>query len=229
MQKHILVVDDEEDICEILKFNLQQAGFIVDTANSAEEALTMNLSSYHLILLDVMMGEMSGFRMASILKKSKNTAHIPIIFCTAKSAKNDTVEGFDIGADDYISKPFFMREVVARVHALLRRCETSPKHKETVQKFKYKDMELDITSKKVIVEGNSKELTKTEFELLKYFLEYQDQVFSRDELLDRIWPNEVYVNDRTIDVHIARLRKKIIPYGKYIISRSGYGYCFETA
>ena len=223
----ILVVDDEEDLCEILKFNLENEGSEVDTANSAEEALKMNISSYHLLLLDVMMGEISGFKMANILKKDKKTAQVPIIFITAKDTENDTVTGFNLGADDYISKPFSLREVIARVKAVLRRTATSDMEKVPEQ-LSYQSLVIDITKKKVSIDGEEVPLTKKEFEILFLLLQNKGRVFSREDILSRIWSDEVYVLDRTIDVNITRLRKKIGIYGKRIVTRLGYGYCFET-
>lgn len=223
----ILVVDDEEDVCEILKFNLENEGYEVDTANSAEEALKMNISSYHLLLLDVMMGEISGFKMANLLKKDKKTAQVPIIFITAKDTENDTVTGFNLGADDYISKPFSLREVIARVKAVLRRTATSDTEKAPEQ-LCYQSLVIDITKKKVSIDGEEVPLTKKEFEILFLLLQNKGRVFSREDILSRIWSDEVYVLDRTIDVNITRLRKKIGTYGKRIVTRLGYGYCFET-
>ena len=223
----ILVVDDEEDLCEILKFNLENEGYEVDTANSAEEALKMNISSYHLLLLDVMMGEISGFKMANILKKDKKTAQVPIIFITAKDTENDTVTGFNLGADDYLSQPFSLREVIARVKAVLRRTATSDMEKVPEQ-LSYQSLVIDITKKKVSIDGEEVPLTKKEFEILFLLLQNKGRVFSREDILSRIWSDEVYVLDRTIDVNITRLRKKIGIYGKRIVTRLGYGYCFET-
>lgn len=223
----ILAVDDEEDLCEILKFNLENEGYVVDTANSAEEALKLDISSYNLLLLDVMMGEISGFRMASILKKDKKTANIPIIFITAKDTENDTVTGFNLGADDYISKPFSLREVVARIKAVLRRTN----QEETMripEQLTYKSLVLDIVKKKVSIDDTEVPLTKKEFEILFLLLQNKGRVFSREDILGRIWSEEVYVLDRTIDVNITRLRKKIGIYGKCIVTRLGYGYCFEA-
>ena len=223
----ILVVDDEEDLCEILKFNLENEGYEVDTANSAEEALKMDISSYHLILLDVMMGEISGFKMANMLKKDKKTARVPIIFITAKDTENDTVTGFNLGADDYISKPFSIRQVIARVKAVLRRTSEKSKDKE-IEKLEYETLALDTKRIKATVDGVEVPLTKKEFEILKLLLENKGNVFSREDILARIWSDEVYVLDRTIDVNITRLRKKIGEYGKCIVTRLGYGYCFEA-
>ncbi len=189
----------------------------------------MDISRYDLLLLDVMMGEISGFKMARMLKKDKKTAQIPIIFITAKDTENDTVTGFNLGADDYISKPFSLREVAARVKAVLRR--TRPRQGETEhaqEQMVYKTLVLDIIKKKVCIDGEEAPLTKKEFEILLLLLQNKGRVFSREDILNRIWSDEVYVLDRTIDVNITRLRKKIGVYGKCIVTRLGYGYCFEA-
>lgn len=222
----ILVVDDEEDLCEILKFNLENEGYEVDTANSAEEALKLNISSYNLLLLDVMMGEISGFKMASLLRKDKKTAGIPIVFITAKDTENDTITGFNLGADDYISKPFSIREVISRVRAIIRRTASSTPKDDTEQ-ISYNSLVVDITKKKVSIDENEISLTKKEFEILLLLLQNRGRVFSREDILSKIWSDEVYVLDRTIDVNITRLRKKIGDYGKCVVTRLGYGYCFE--
>ncbi len=223
----ILVVDDEEDLCEILKFNLENEGYWVDTANSAEEALKMDIASYHLLLLDVMMGEISGFKMARMLKKDPATAGVPIIFITAKDTENDTVTGFNLGADDYISKPFSLREVMVRVKAVLRR--TVPQEEEPrAELLTYDKLVMDVAKKKVSIEGVEVPLTKKEFEILLLLLQNRGRVFSREDILAKVWSDEVYVLDRTIDVNITRLRKKIGTYGKCIVTRLGYGYCFEA-
>ena len=193
--------------------------------NSAEEALQMNLSDYNLLLLDVMMGEMNGFKMASLLRKNEKLKHIPIIFLTAKDTEDDKLMGFNIGADDYISKPFSIREVIARVKAVLRRSS----EKETPEILQFENLYIDPTKKRAFIDQNELPLTKKEFEILSLLLSHPGQVFSREEILSKIWTDEVYVLDRTIDVNITRLRKKIGEYGKHIVTRLGYGYCFETA
>ncbi len=221
----ILVVDDEEDLCEILKFNLEMEGYTVDTAYSAEEALKLDITQYNLLLLDVMMGEISGFKMARMLKANKDTAEIPIIFITAKDTENDTITGFNLGADDYISKPFSLREVIMRVKAVLRRTAGGQIKEE--EQLQYKGLVINIPQKKVTIDGEETSLTKKEFEILLLLLQNQGRVFSREDILAKVWNDEVYVLDRTIDVNITRLRKKIGSYGKYIVTRLGYGYCFE--
>lgn len=221
----ILVVDDEEDLCEILKFNLEMEGYTVDTADSAEEALKLDIKQYNLLLLDVMMGEISGFKMARMLKADKDTAEIPIIFITAKDTENDTITGFNLGADDYISKPFSLREVIMRVKAVLRRTASVQVKEE--EQLQYKGLIINIPQKKVTIDDEEVSLTKKEFEILLLLLQNQGRVFSREDILAKVWHEEVYVLDRTIDVNITRLRKKIGNYGKYIVTRLGYGYCFE--
>ena len=221
----ILVVDDEEDLCEILKFNLEMEGYTVDTAYSAEEALKLDITQYNLLLLDVMMGEISGFKMARMLKANKDTAEIPIIFITAKDTENDTITGFNLGADDYISKPFSLREVIMRVKAVLRR--TAGVQIKEEEQLQYKGLVINIPQKKVTIDVEETSLTKKEFEILLLLLQNQGRVFSREDILAKVWNDEVYVLDRTIDVNITRLRKKIGSYGKYIVTRLGYGYCFE--
>lgn len=221
----ILVVDDEDDLCEILKFNLEMEGYKVDTANSAEEALKLDLTQYNLLLLDVMMGEISGFKMARMLKADKDTMNIPIIFITAKDTENDTITGFNLGADDYISKPFSLREVIMRVKAVLRR--TANLQRKESDELQYKGLTINISQKKVSIEGEEIPLTKKEFEILLLLLQNAGRVFSREDILSKVWNDEVYVLDRTIDVNITRLRKKIGEYGKNIVTRLGYGYCFE--
>ncbi len=228
----ILVVDDEQDICEILQYNLENEGYEVDVANSAEEALLRPLADYALILLDVMMGEMSGFQMARRLKDAPETADIPIIFITALDDEDNTVKGLNIGADDYIAKPLSMKEVKARVKAVLRRSPSrTPQVEEIVMTsssvIRYEGITLCLESKTAMLDGNDLSLTRLEFELLSQLLQNPNRVFSREELLKRCWPQDVYVLDRTVDVNITRLRKKLGNYGNQIKTRIGYGYIFE--
>ncbi|MCI6101428.1 MAG: response regulator transcription factor [Prevotella sp.] len=229
MEHHyrILVVDDEQDLCEILRFNLETEGYQVETANSAEEALQHNLPSFDLLLLDVMMGGMSGFALAKKLKTEEATAGIPIIFLTAKDTENDTVTGFNLGADDYISKPFSLREVMVRVRAVLRR--TSEQHGEPQHSvISYQGLVMDLDKKTVTIDGNEVAFTKTEFELLHLLLSERGRVFSREQLIERVWPKDVLVLDRTVDVNITRLRKKVGRFAKCIVTRLGFGYYFDA-
>ena len=223
----ILVVDDEQDLCEILKFNLETEGYQVDTAYSAEEALTMDLTSYHLLLLDVMMGEMSGFALARKLQGNAATASLPIIFLTARDTENDMVTGFNLGADDYISKPFSIREVLVRVRAVLRRTGNA-NAEDAESTLQYQGLQLNLSNKTVTVNGEVVPFTKTAFELLHTLLEEKGRVFSRQELINKVWPSDVLVLDRTVDVNITRLRKKIGPFSKCIVTRLGFGYLFEV-
>ena len=223
-KQQILVVDDERDLCEILQFNLSAAGYEVDMAASAAEALDKGLSHYDLLLLDVMMPGMSGFDLASQLRQDKETAEIPIIFLTALGSEEDTLHGFDLGADDYIAKPFSIKEVLARVKAVLSR--TAPAQSSSAHELSYDGLTMDLDKMVVTVDGESVSLTKTEYELLKLLLGNRGQVFSRQEVLDRVWPKDVVVTDRTVDVNITRMRKKIGRYSSCIITRHGFGYLF---
>ena len=226
--KRILVVDDEQDLCEILKFNLETEGYEVETANSAEEALEMDIASFDLLLLDVMMGGMSGFQLAKQLKDNSMTANVPIIFLTARDTENDTVTGFNIGADDYISKPFSIREVMVRVRAVLRRTAEQASDADESKIINYQGLQLNLDKKTVSIDGEDIPFTKTEFELLRLFLEERGKVFSRQELIDRVWPKDVMVLDRTVDVNITRMRKKIGKFAKCIVTRLGFGYYFDA-
>lgn len=223
----ILVVDDEQDLLEILKFNLETEGYEVVTATSAEDALLLDIASFDLLLLDVMMGGMSGFAMARQLKDNPATAQVPIIFLTARDTENDTVTGFNLGADDYISKPFSLREVMVRVRAVLRR--TAKEHgEEEAKTLSYQGIVMNLDRKTVSVDGEDIPFTKTEFELLHLLLDERGRVFSRQELIERIWPKDVLVLDRTVDVNITRLRKKIGRFAKCIVTRLGFGYYFDA-
>lgn len=227
----ILVVDDEQDICEILQYNLETEGYEVTTANSAEEALSLNISDFSLILLDVMMGEMSGFQMAQHLKNTPETAQIPIIFITALDNEDNIVTGLNIGGDDYIPKPLSLKEVKARVKAVLRRTAAVEKRHDDIDDstniISYETIVLNLDSKMATLNGEDMSLTKLEFELLALLIQNPNRVFSREELLNRCWPQNVFVLDRTVDVNITRLRKKLGQYGKNIRTRVGYGYSFE--
>lgn len=226
--KRILVVDDEETLCDTLGFNLEAEGYSVDTAYSAEEALTLNLSDYDLILLDIMMGEISGIQLARIMKSNPATAGVPIIFCTAKDTEDDMIKGLDLGADDYIAKPYSLRTVLARVRAVLRRSAASAKEEVGTEKIVYGGLVIIPSKKSCTVDGEEVKMPRKEFELLYKLLSKPGKIFSREELLRDIWTDEVVVVDRVIDVNITRIRQKIGRYGKQIVTRSGYGYGFFT-
>lgn len=224
--RRILVVDDEETLCEALRFNLEEEGYAVETANSAEEALGLPLATYDLILLDIMMGEMSGIRFARILKSNPTTRHIPIIFCTARDSEDDMIRGLDLGADDYIAKPFSLRMLLARVRTVLRRSSLGDHEGEQPGIISYQTLSVDPSRKSCMVDGAEVKMPRKEFEILFKLLSHPAHVFSREELLRDIWPDEVVVLDRVIDVNITRIRQKIGRYGRNIVTRSGYGYGF---
>ena len=224
-QKRILVVDDEQDLCDILLYNLRAAGYQAEAAYSAEEAIEKEPSEYDLLLLDVMMPGMSGFELARRLKSDETTAATPIIFLTAKDTEEDMLHGFGLGADDYVKKPFSVREVMARVKAVLSRSESIPT--DIPKTLQYEGLAIDLSHKSVTLDGEAVALTKTEFELLTLLLSHRGKVFSRQEILDSVWPQDVIVTDRTVDVNVTRMRKKIGRYGQMIVSRQGFGYVFE--
>ena len=222
-KSNILVVDDEDTICEVLKLNLELAGYNVDTANSAEAAMKMQLSDYDLFIIDVMMGEMNGFDFASKIRSTEALKDVPIIICTAKDSEDDLIDGFSRGVDDYIKKPFSIRELIARIKSLLRRT----KFESNEVFLTYQTLMVDIEKKSFSIDGEEVLLTKKEFEILKLFLQNRGRIFSREEILDKVWENDVLVIDRTIDVNINRLRKKLKQYGNNIITKLGYGYGFK--
>lgn len=227
MTERILIVDDEETLCEVLKLNLENEGYDVDTALSAEEALRMDVKRYSLILLDIMMGEISGIRFARMLKSDVATADIPIIFCTARDSEDDMVKGLNLGADDYITKPYTVRNVIARVKSVLRRT-SGHKAVEKSNILAVDGLILDLDLKICAVDGVDVKLTKKEFELLAFLIANKGKICSRDQILANVWSDEVIVLDRTIDVNITRIRQKIGSYGTYIITRPGFGYGFKN-
>jgi len=219
--KRILAVDDEDDILEILSFNLTGEGYVVDTATSAEEAMRKNLFSYDLFILDVMMGAMSGFRLAEKIRKELNLT-TPVIFLTARDTDNDKITGFNLGADDYMAKPFSVRELMARVRAIIRRSSPSQVKTETTSG----DFIIDTDNKQIVSDGKALELTRKEYDVLALFLRNTGKLFARTEILTRVWGNDVIVIDRTVDVTIARIRRKLGEKGGMIKNKSGYGYYF---
>lgn len=228
--ERILIVDDEETLCEVLKLNLENEGYEVDIAFSAEQALTYDLKTYSLILLDIMMGEISGIKMAKMLKTDVATAEIPIIFCTARDTEDDMIMGLNLGADDYIMKPYTVRNVIARVKSVLRRTSTHKNH-EVIEKpkvLKIDGLVLDMEFMSCTIDGEEVKLNRKEFELLVYLISNRGKICSREQILNDVWTDDVIVVDRTIDVNITRLRSKIGKYSSYIITRSGYGYGFRN-
>lgn len=225
---HILVVDDEETLCEALRFNLEAEGYEVSVAYSAEEALALDFRTFDLILMDIMMGAVSGIRLARMIKSDPATSNIPIIFCTARDDVEDMVAGLNLGADDYITKPYSLRNVLARVKAVLRRTtgdSTTTSHASHI--LECCGLRVDTDSKQCTVDGKDVAMPRKEFEILATLMTDPGHIFSREELLAKVWPEQVVVVDRVVDVHITRLRAKIAPYGKHIITRAGYGYGFK--
>jgi len=221
----ILIVEDDKDICEILAFNLSNEGFTVNCAYSAEEGLSMLRPNHSLILLDVMMGGMSGYKMAEKLRKENNTT--PIIILTAKDTENDMLTGFSVGGDDYISKPFSIKEVIARVKAVMKRQDI--KTSEANSDIVFDNITISQDLKELNIEGKNITLTKTEFEILTLLAQNPNKVFSRERIISLIWEESTYITERTVDVHITRLRKKMGNYGQVITNRSGYGYRFDIS
>jgi len=226
MSSKILIVDDDRNICEILEFNFGNEGFYAECAYSAEDALTKPLDDFAVIILDVMMGGMSGYAMAKKLRAEGN--RIPIIFLTAKDTEDDLLAGFSSGGDDYISKPFSIKEVIARVKAVVKRTEQSPKPDISNRKLVFEKIVIDAESKELTIEGKKIALTKTEFEILILLAENPEKTYSRENIIDRVWKETTFVIERTVDVHITRLRKKMGKHASIIVNRPGYGYKFNN-
>lgn len=233
MRTKILVIDDEESLCEILKFNLEKEGYEVDCAYSAEEALDMNLSSYSLFIVDIMMGRLSGFDFAKQIRNIPDTENTPVIFCSAMTEEDDKVMGLNIGADDYVTKPFVVGEVLARVRAVLRRTAAT---KQVVDNpvdsiyepdVTFKTLRIDRNEKICFLDGEEVQLTRTEFDILLFFLTHRNRIYSREEIIEQVWGADIIVTHRTIDTNITRLRKKLGDYGNYIVTRQGFGYGFK--
>lgn len=234
MNVKILLIDDEEPICEILKYNLEKEGYEVDCAYSAEEALELDLRQYSLCLVDIMMERLSGYDFAKAVRKNPETANLPLIFCSALNGEDDTVMGLNIGGDDYITKPFVISEVIARVRAVLRRSmamniakEKSREVQQPAKTVSFEGITVDLDDKICTLDGEDLNLTKTELELITFFLQHRNRIYSRDEIIKNIWPDDVIVTTRAIDTNIARLRKKLGRYGNSIVTRMGFGYGFK--
>lgn len=233
MRIKILVIDDEEALCEILKFNLEKEGYEVDCAHSAEEALEMDLTPYSLFIVDIMMGRMSGFDFAKQIRNVTETENTPVIFCSALTDEDDKVMGLNIGADDYVTKPFVIGEVLARVRAVLRRTAAANRAVTTGTQSIYepditfKSLRIDRNEKVCYIDGEEVQLTRTEFDILLFFLTHRNRIYSREEIIEQVWGEDVVVTNRTIDTNITRLRKKLGDFGNYIITRQGFGYGFK--
>ena len=233
MRIRILVIDDEESYCEILKYNLEKEGYEVDTADSAETALGYDLSIYQLMIVDIMMERLSGFDFAKRVRNNPSTENVPLIFCSALNGEDETVMGLNIGADDYITKPFTIGEVIARVRAVLRRTHAQQHVTFNMPKthyepdITYRTMRIDRNEKTCYINGREIPLSRKEFDLLLFFLVHRERIHSRDEIMNQVWGN-VEVTYRAVDTNIARLRKKIAPYGVNIVTRLGFGYGFKS-
>ncbi len=235
MRVRILVIDDEESICEILKYNLEKEGYDVDCANSAEEAFAHDLSGYSLFIVDIIMDRFSGFDFVKRIKNMVNVEDTPIIFCSALNGEDDMVMGLNIGGDDYITKPFAINEVLARVRAVLRRSNISQQLAYNRSRgicepdITFRGLRVDRNEKSAYVNGLQVNLTRTEYELLMFFMTHRNRVYSRDEIRRHIWADDDAVSGRAIDTNITRMRKKLGEYGVYIKTRSGFGYGFTEA
>lgn len=238
MRIKILVIDDEEAICEILKFNLEKEGYDVDCAYSAEEALEKDLSVYNLIMVDIMMERISGFDFAKRVRNNHATEYTPIIFCSALGAEDDKVMGLNIGADDYVTKPFVIGEVLARVRAVLRRSaameqaslsSTAVENADKEPDVVFHGLRIDLNQKICYLDNHEVSLTRTEFDLLLFFLRHPNRIYLREEIITQVWGDDVVVTNRTIDTNITRLRRKLGEYGNNIITRQGFGYGFKEA
>ena len=234
MSIKILVIDDEEALCEILKFNLEKEGYEVDCAYSAEEALEMNLNDSSLFMVDIMMDKLSGYDFAKAIRNRQDTETTPILFCSALSGEDFVVKGLNIGADDFVTKRFLRGVVFAGVGGGLRRAGASPK-REAVAKndsiyesdITFHDLRIDRNDKVCLLAGERLQLTRTEFDILLFFLTHQNRIYSREEIIQNVWGDDVVVTERTIDTNITRLRKKLGSYDKYIVTRQGFGYGFK--
>jgi len=232
VKKKILVVDDEKDIVDILKYSLEkEQEFTVFTAYNGKEALEQMENHPDLVLLDIMMPEINGFEVCKQLKQNPITAKIPVIFLTAKENEIDEILGLELGADDYIHKPLSPRKVIARIKSVIRRSnlelEKKPSKQEEVIKFK--NLEVDAVTHSVKIDKKEVFFPKKEFQLLHFLIANRGRVFSREILLNQIWGENIYVVDRTVDVHVAKVREKLGEYNEYIETIKGLGYRFKEA
>lgn len=234
MSVRILVIDDEEAVCEILKFNLEKEGYGVDCAYSAEEALDMDLSGYSLFMVDIMMDQLSGYDFAKRVRNVTETEFTPILFCSALSNEDSVVKGLNIGADDYVTKPFVIGEVLARVRAILRRSGQATHRMPAVNERAdyesdviFRTLRIDRNDKTVYLDGEELPLTRTEYDILLFFLIHRNRIYSREEIINQVWGDDVVVTNRTIDTNITRLRKKIGQYSNNLVTRQGFGYGFK--
>ncbi|MDE7375404.1 MAG: response regulator transcription factor [Muribaculaceae bacterium] len=238
MSYRILVIDDEEPLCDILKYNLEKEGFVVDCSYSAVEALERDLTQYDLFIVDIMMERLSGYDFVRRLRSTIGVEKLPVIFCSALGDEDDKVTGLNLGGDDYITKPFVISEVLARVRAVLRRSQAvlrprvsaakeQDKKQDMLPDVEFRGIRIDQNEKVCYIEGVEVPLTRTEFDLLLFFLNNRNRIYSREEIIRRVWPDDVLVSQRAIDTNLTRLRKKLGTYGNNIITRQGFGYGFK--
>ena len=228
MMAHILIVDDEAAIRDMVRMALEMDGFTVSDASNAHQATRiLDQKEIDLILLDWMMPGISGIDFAGRIRREGNH-HVGIIMVTAKDDENDLIRGLDVGADDYIKKPFSTKELISRMKAVLRRLSDNQISSDVVNAG---NISIDSSQHRVLIDGENVDFSPTEFRLLHFFVTHQDRVFARDQLLDNVWGDQVYVEDRTVDVHVRRLRKVLEPHGcdKYINTVRGVGYRFSLA
>lgn len=232
-EHRILVIDDEEPICDILKFNLEREGFVVDCSYSAVDALDRDLTRYSLFIVDIMMERLSGYDFVQRLRSNMSTEKLPVIMCSALNDEDDKVTGLNIGADDYVSKPFSVSEIVARAKAVLRRsiptinAETENTRDDYHPDITYKTIRIDQNEKVCYIDGMEVPLTRTEYDILVFFLTHRNRIYSREEIIQEVWSPDVLVSNRAIDTNLTRLRKKLGDYGNNIITRQGFGYGFK--
>lgn len=225
--QRILIVDDEDDICRILAYSLHSAGYETTIVHSAEDAIPLIEAQIPaLILLDIMMEGMSGIQLAAYLR-TNGFAAVPIIFLTALGSEKDVLQGFQLGADDYITKPFRITELVARVAAVLKRTAQPQGEKSVPPHLRYRGIDINLHDKSLTVDNNPVCITRTEFDLLYYLLNHPGQLFSREQLLNAVWHETAYVLERTVDVHITHLRHKLGPYREHLQTKSGFGYMWK--
>jgi len=221
----IFIVEDEEDIATLIKHNLQKEGFEVEFFLNPEDFIeNYKKENFDLLILDLMLPGMNGLEILRLIKNTSEKTHIPVIILTARDMEGDKVLGLELGADDYITKPFGIRELIARIKAVLRRSKNLYKSSKYLN---FNGINLDLESFSLFIDNKKVEVTKTEFYILKTLIENKGKVFTREELLDKLWGNEKFVVDRTIDVHIKKLRDKLGPYSKYLKTARGIGYTFD--
>ncbi|MDE5650210.1 MAG: response regulator transcription factor [Duncaniella sp.] len=222
----ILVVDSDDDICSLLKVNLQTEGYAVEVCESAESALTTHLENYLLVITETELpGEIDGWELIERIKGNRLTANVPVMFCSTHDSENDIIRGLNAGADDYITKPFSLREMLARIRSVLRR-HRNMAPQATARTIEYRTLILNIDSHSLIIDGETVSLSPTEFAILTFLLRSRNKMLSREEIFTAAWPGEEMTNPRLVDVNISRLRKKLNAYGANIVNRSGLGYGF---